>query len=71
MLEMELPGKRKRRRPQKIFMDGLKEDMQRVGVTDRVKWRPTICCGDPYMEQPTEKEEAVTQLMNANNTTSC
>ena len=32
MLEMELPGKRRRGRPKRIYMDAVKEDMQVVGV---------------------------------------
>lgn len=31
---MELPGKRKRGRSQRRFVDVVKEDMQRVGVTE-------------------------------------
>ena len=52
MLRMELPGKRKRGRPKRRFMDVVKEDMAEVEVTeedtvDRNKWRRKICCGDP------------------------
>lgn len=52
MLEMEQPGRRKRGRPKRRFMDAVKEDMQAVGVTDedaedRAKWRRAIRCGDP------------------------
>ncbi|PME06485.1 hypothetical protein A8A06_13560 [Escherichia coli] len=52
MLKMELPGRRRRGRPQRRFMDVVKEDMQRVGVReedarDRVRWRQMIRCGDP------------------------
>ena len=32
MLEMELPGRRRRGRPKRRFMDAVKEDMQVVGV---------------------------------------
>lgn len=31
MLTMQLPGRRKRGRPEKRFMDTVKEEMQRVG----------------------------------------
>lgn len=41
---MEVPRRRKRYRTQKRVIDVVKEDMQRVGVTeedalDRVRWR--------------------------------
>lgn len=43
ILNMELPGRRKTGRPER-FMDVVKEDRQRFGVTevdaqDRVRWR--------------------------------
>ena len=49
---MELPGKRKRGRPKRRFMDVVKEDMAEVEVTDedtvdRRNWREKIRCGDP------------------------
>ena len=52
MLRMELPGKRKRGRPKRRFMDVVKEDMAEVEVTeedteDRNHWRRKIRCGDP------------------------
>ena len=52
MLRMELPGKRKRGRPKRRFMDVVKEDMTEVEVTeedtvDRRNWRKKIRCGDP------------------------
>ena len=52
MLMMELPGKRKRGRPKRRFMDVAKEDMAEVEVTeedaeDRRNWRWKIRCGDP------------------------
>jgi hypothetical protein len=51
-MRMELPGKRKRGRPKRRFMDVVKEDMKAIGVAekdtlDRVKWRNRIRCGDP------------------------
>ena len=46
MLRMELPGKRKRGRPKRRFMDVVKEDMAEVEV-DRNNWRRKIRCGDP------------------------
>ncbi|KAI5085143.1 hypothetical protein C0J45_23845, partial [Silurus meridionalis] len=52
MLRMEPPGRRKRRRPRRRFMDVVREDMQVVGVKeadveDRVVWRWMIRCSDP------------------------
>ena len=52
MMEMELPGKRKRGRPKRRFMDVVKEDMWQVGakktdVKDRKIRRMMICCGHP------------------------
>ena len=52
ILRMELPGKRKRGRPKRRFMDAVKEDMAEVEVTqedteDRNNWRWKISCGDP------------------------
>ena len=49
---MELPGKRKRGRPKRRFMDVVKEDMAEVEVTeedtvDRRNWKKKIRCGDP------------------------
>ena len=51
MMEMELPGKRKRGRP-KRFLDAVKEDMGEVGaketdVEDRKAWKMMIRCGHP------------------------
>lgn len=48
---MELPGRRKKGRPQRRLMDVGMEDMQRVGATeedaeDRVRGRQMIRCGD-------------------------
>ena len=50
MIEMELPGKRKRGRPKRRFLNLVKEDMGEVGaketdVEDRTVWRKMICCG--------------------------
>ncbi|KAK3543382.1 hypothetical protein QTP70_018404, partial [Hemibagrus guttatus] len=50
MLDMELPGRRKRGRPKRRYMDGINEDMKLVGASvedaeDRDKWREMI--GDP------------------------
>ena len=52
MMEMELPGKRKRERPKRRFLDVVKEDVAEVGaketdVEDRKVWRMMIRCGHP------------------------
>ena len=52
MMEMELPGKRRRGRPKRRFLDAVKGDMQEVGlketdVEDRKMWRMMIRCGHP------------------------
>ncbi|XP_063875044.1 uncharacterized protein LOC135108200 [Scylla paramamosain] len=52
MLDMDLPGRRKRGRPKRRFMDAVKGDMQMVGVTeegaeDRAHWRRVIRSGYP------------------------
>ena len=52
MMEMELPGKRKRGRPKRRFLNLVKEDMREVGaketdVEDRIVWRQIIRCGYP------------------------
>ena len=51
MLEMELPGKRKRERPKRRFLDIVKEDIEvgakETDVEDRTVWRKMIRCGYP------------------------
>ena len=52
MMEMELPGKRKRGRPKRRFLDIVKEDMEEVDaketdVEDKKVWRKIIRCGYP------------------------
>ena len=52
MMEMELPGKRKRGKLKKRFLDVVKEDRGEVGanktdVEDRKVWRILIRCGHP------------------------
>ena len=52
IMEMELPGKRRRGRPKRRFLDVVKEDMKEVGVKemdikDRKMCRMMIRCGDP------------------------
>ena len=52
MMEMELPGKRRRGRPKRRFVDVVKKDIGEVGaketdVEDRKVWRMMIHCGHP------------------------
>ena len=52
MLGMGIPGRRKRGRPKRRYMDVVGEDMRVVGVTeddtgDRAVWRRLIRCGHP------------------------
>ena len=52
MMEMVVPGRRKRGRPRRRWMDLVREDMERVGAregdeVDRVKRRLLSRCGDP------------------------
>ena len=59
---MELPGKSKRGRPKRWFMDVVKEDMGEVEVTeddtdDRSNWRWKIRCADPWWKKPKEEED--------------
>ena len=57
MLMMALPGKRKRGRPKRRFMDVVKEDMAEVEVTgDRNNWRRKIHLATPDGKKPKEEE---------------
>ena len=52
MMEMELPGRRRRGRPKRRVMDAVREDMREVGVTEkdameRRRWKKLIRFGDP------------------------
>ena len=52
MMKIELPGKRRRGRQKRRFVDVVKEDMGEVGaketdVEDRKMWRMMIRCGHP------------------------
>ena len=52
MIKKELPGKRKRRRSKRRFLDVVKEDMEEIGaketdIEDRKMWKMMICCGHP------------------------
>ena len=52
MLEMELPGRGRRGRPKRRYMDAVREDMQVVEIRveyieNKLKWKAVICCGNP------------------------
>ena len=52
VLETELPGKRRRGRQNRRFMDAIKEDMEEAAVKEelvhvRKEWMKRIRCGDP------------------------
>ena len=52
MMRVEIPGKRRRGRPHRRWIDNLKEDMKKAGVSeeeakDRVRWRTATRCCDP------------------------
>ena len=52
MMEMVLPGKRKRGKPKRRFLDIVKKDIGEVGaretdVENRTVWRNMIRCGHP------------------------
>ena len=52
VLNMELPGKRKRGRPKRRWRDCVADDMRKSGLStenalDRRKWKLSIRCGDP------------------------
>ena len=52
IMEMAVPGRRKRGRPRRRWMDLVRKDMERVEAregdgVERVKWRLLSRCGDP------------------------
>ena len=60
---MELPGKRKRGRPKRRFLDVMKEDMGKVGarekdIENRTLWRNIIRCATPDQRERPKEEEA-------------
>ena len=49
---MAVPGRRKRGRPRRKWMDLAREDMERIGAkegdkVDWEKWKILPCCGNP------------------------
>ena len=52
IMEMAVPGRRKRGRPKRRWMDLAREDMERIAAkegdeVDREKWKILLRCGDP------------------------
>ena len=52
VMEMELPGKRKRGKPKRKFLDVVREDMGAVGASEKdignkTLWWSVIRCGNP------------------------
>ena len=52
MIEMAVPGRRKRGRPRRRWMNLAREDLERVGAeegdeVDPVKSKTILCCDDP------------------------
>ena len=52
VLDRNVPGRRKRGRPKRRYMDAVNEDLKAKGLRvadalDRAKWRRLIPCGDP------------------------
>ena len=52
MIEMTIPGKKRRGRPKRRWIDLVRKDMEMVGAregdeVDRVLWRKLSDCGDP------------------------
>ena len=67
MMEMELPGKRKRERPKKRFLDLVKNDMGEVGVKEtdienRTVWRKMIHCGYSRLKEKAKRRCCVKRL---------
>ena len=68
VMAMGLPGRQRRGRPRRRYMDMLKEDLEKVRATEgdwckRNKWRKMIRCGDPdKWEQRNKKERKNSDL---------
>ena len=62
MLRMELPVKRKRERPNRRFMDVVKEDMAEVEVTEEDTEETENPLWRPLREKPKEEEECAMPL---------
>ena len=63
-MEMELPGKRKKRRPKRRFLDVVKKDMGEVGAKEtdgenRTVWRKMIRYGYSQLKGKTERSVVV------------
>lgn len=60
---LELPGRRKREKPQKIHGSseggGAEGGCDQGGSWDRVRWRQMMCCGDLFKRLYTTEVELV------------
>ena len=64
MMEMAVPGRRKRGRPRRRWMNLVREDMEMVGAregdkVDRVKWRILSRCGDPEQGEAERRRRSI------------
>ena len=62
MLRMQLPGKRRRGRPKRRYMDGLNKDKNVAGVTvedesGRSNWKKQSAVATSNRDKPKEEEE--------------
>ena len=67
ILEMEVPGKRKRGRPRRRWTDNIREDMDRVGVKDedmgdREGWRTATRCLTLNRDKASRKRRRVARM---------
>ena len=59
VLKMELPGQTKRGRPKRRYMDALEAaGVQGRDTQDRLKWRQSIRCDDPYKCREKKKKKS-------------
>ena len=67
MMEMKLPGKRKRGRPKRRFLDLVKEDTGEVGarekdIKNRTLWKNMIRCGYRWLKGKAERRRRSKKL---------
>ena len=68
VMEMELPEKSIRGRPNRGFLDVVKEDIGKVGarekdIENKMLWRNTICWATPDQRERPKEEEEVRNLI--------
>ena len=67
MMEMAVPGRRKRERPRRRWMNLAREDMERIGARKRdevdwVKWRILSRCGEPELGEAERRRKSKVRL---------